>query len=154
MRRGIQVAALLWAGAIVVVATLTGFAQRLHGPLASYFRAEHGMTKAQALEWSQAIQKALHVPAYALLTLLVYLALPPVKRRGLLTLAVVLAVAVVDEVLQGFNPSRTGRATDLLVDLLGAALGLLVARRLARRAARAAGAGPTSAPAGRDAAGP
>ena len=144
VRRSIQLAALFWGAAILVVAALATFAQRLHGPLATWLRAEHGMTKPQALVWSQAMQKSLHVPAYALLTMLLWCALPPERRRPRLVLLSVLAVACLDELVQAFNPNRSGSVIDLGIDLVGALLGLWVARRLCRQEpARARGEAPS-----------
>ena len=132
VRRSIQLAALLWAVAIVVVAGLARFAQQLHGPLATWLRREHGMGKPEALVWSQAMQKTLHVPAYGLLTLLLWCALPPARRSARLVLPLVLAVALLDELVQAFNPARSGSVLDVAIDLVGALLGLLLARRLCR----------------------
>lgn len=65
--------------------------------------------------------KLVHLLLYGVLSCLVYL---PLSRRGqrtpfLRTIVLCMAIGVLDESIQHFNPSRTSSLGDLLADLAG-----------------------------------
>lgn len=80
--------------------------------------------------WHTMIRKLAHMAEYALLGLLWERAsirterTPAVSRLGK-TLAVCMAVALMDETLQTFVPGRAGLVADVWIDLLGALGGVL-----------------------------
>jgi VanZ family protein len=126
MRRiGARIALVVLAGALVYVATTKGFPST-HRLVFGFFHETLGLSAQTADSWTTVVRKGFHVPAYALLTVLTWWALPPSRRRAGLVLGLVMLVAVADESLQWAYPGRTGRVTDVLVDLGGAVLGLLV----------------------------
>ena len=82
------------------------------------------------------IRKLAHFTEYAVLGLLACRAFAELTRRRHLLIfsaLLVLAIAVIDETNQSFNPERTGSPVDVLIDLSGglAAIGIayLVSRR-------------------------
>jgi VanZ family protein len=90
------------------------------------------------------IRKGAHLTEYGVLGLLAFRAArqtwPPLPAAGLAA-AIALAVAGTDEFHQSFEPSRTGRARDVVLDLGGASLGIVLWSRV-RPAAAAVGAAP------------
>ena len=101
--------------------------------------------------WDRSItptaQNAMHAPAYAVLIILLVLAMKfPGRHAGpgmaLLAGAGCCAYGVLLEYLQTIVPGRTGSASDALLNLAGvvAGLGLMAAVRLMRRRGRVAGA--------------
>ena len=88
------------------------------------------------------MRKAAHVSEYAVLAALLYRALVNtiLKRRALLSAAIVLFVcsvyAMTDEFHQSFVPSRTSSARDVVIDSVGALFGLLVIHRFQREPIR------------------
>ena len=89
-----------------------------------------------------AIRKLSHFVVYAILALLVLRALRLIFDRSSVwltaaSLALTLAVAVVDEGRQSLARSRTGAASDVVLDMSGAASALLLASAIRRlRSAR------------------
>jgi VanZ family protein len=86
-----------------------------------------------------AIRKTAHVVEYTLLAVLAYRALHLSAALGagvklLLAIALVGAVASLDEWHQSGEPSRTGQAADVLLDVSGSLVGLGVALALRRHA--------------------
>lgn len=78
------------------------------------------------------IRKLAHVVEYALLAVLAARVFAGSKWRFALSLAFVIAVAVADEVNQGFNPARTSSPWDVLLDTAGGAAALLFYRMATR----------------------
>ncbi|NWF57122.1 MAG: VanZ family protein [Syntrophaceae bacterium] len=77
----------------------------------------------------------LHIPLYGILTILLLLAFaskPETSRPSRYWMAawIAIAVAVVDEYLQSFIPSREGSLGDILLDFLGIVLAMILARRV------------------------
>jgi VanZ family protein len=75
------------------------------------------------------VRKAAHVAEYALLGLFALRALRlsldlSAPRLVLLSLALVLVVAGIDELRQSFLPTRSGSAADVLLDVSGGLLGI------------------------------
>lgn len=85
--------------------------------------------------------KVVHAVIYAVLGLLVRLALAGTRLRGLLAIAAAVALAscygVSDEFHQAFIPNRQADVKDWAADTTGAALGALAAAAFLRRRARA-----------------
>jgi VanZ family protein len=84
-----------------------------------------------------AIRKGAHLSEYAVLALLTYRALGigGVATRGRqlgITLALALAVAVLDETRQAFTPNRGPSPADVALDFCGALLGAALALRSRR----------------------
>jgi VanZ family protein len=76
------------------------------------------------------IRKAAHLAEYAVLAGLAFRAFRVsldirLGHVGVLTLAVVLAIAGLDELRQSWLPARTGSVTDVLIDLTGGAIGVV-----------------------------
>jgi VanZ family protein len=103
-----------------------------------------GLTREQADFVHFLVRKGAHVVEYGVLGLLAFRAArrsgPPLRAAGLAA-AIALAVAGTDEFHQSFEPSRTGRARDVVLDLGGASLGIVLWSRV-RPAAAAVGAAP------------
>jgi VanZ family protein len=93
-----------------------------------------------ALHWSA--RTLAHVTEYAILALLWFRALRReahgVRTAAWTALAVAVAWAVLDELLQSRTPGRTGSAVDVAIDAAGAMTVLVIARRDWRRVADAA----------------
>lgn len=86
-----------------------------------------------------ALQNALHVPAYATLTLAWRWALRAWLRTpnacALATCAIALACGLLDEWNQSFVPGRFASLTDIVLNGVGVALGAWLAARIESRAA-------------------
>ncbi len=83
------------------------------------------------------IRKAAHFVEYAILAVLAaraFVRSPSnrVDRSPIFALLTVAAVAVVDEVTQSFNITRTGSTWDVLIDLVGGITGLFLFAAIAR----------------------
>ena len=80
------------------------------------------------------LQNTLHVPAYALLAMLIGRALRlwtlSVAAAGILAFATATAFGVFDEWHQLSVPGRYGTATDVVLNVVGAALGIWLHRRI------------------------
>lgn len=88
---------------------------------------------------SALLHRLAHVVAYAVLAVLVRIAVEGLPAPAWLALGVTVAYGVSDEVHQSFVPGRTGTLRDVMLDsVAGAAALLLVARgrRFATRAQR------------------
>ena len=85
------------------------------------------------------VRKTAHATEYAILTVLVSLAIPyHGKRNYLLSLCITVAYAASDEIHQYFVPGRACMATDVVIDSCGAFVGLLIVflvERLRQKAA-------------------
>jgi len=71
-----------------------------------------------------AIRKLAHIFQYGILGLLAYRASSTFKRPVVLALCYVALVAMIDEIHQSYDPSRTSTPLDVLLDLVGALLAL------------------------------
>lgn len=131
----ILLALLLVGGGVLYVATTKGF-PTTHAAVSNFFRDTVALSPEGAERATNFVRKAFHVPAYALLAALVWWVLPPMRRKSLLVLGVVLAIAGTDEALQSLQPERNGNPVDVGVDLLGALLGVWFVRRLSAARAR------------------
>lgn len=83
------------------------------------------------------IRKCAHLTEYAVLGFLASRALVrsfKIAKAIPLAVALVVCVAVADEVNQSFNPERTSSAVDVLIDVSGGLLAILVYNLLGRRA--------------------
>lgn len=84
--------------------------------------------------------KRVHVPQYAVLAAIVWLALPPtLDRKARVAACVVIGTlfGIHDEFLQGLHPDRTFGVRDMVVNLCGVGAGALTMAVLARRRAMA-----------------
>jgi VanZ family protein len=128
--RGSEVRA--WAAVVLWTLVVLGFSspafsaeitRRGIGPLIRLL----GLTREQADFVHFLIRKGAHVMEYGVLGLLAFRAArrtrPPLRAAGLAA-AIALAVAGTDELHQSFEPTRTGRARDVVLDLGGASLGI------------------------------
>ena len=82
------------------------------------------------------VRKLAHFVEYAVLGFLACRALSEsaLRRRWLIFSALlVLAIAVIDETNQSFNPERTGSPVDVLIDLSGGFAAILIAYLVTRR---------------------
>ncbi len=83
------------------------------------------------------IRKLAHVTEYAILAILARRAFTNLRRPSVAALALVLAVAIIDEVRQSLDANRTGTPLDVMIDLGGGVLGSaawwIVARRSRKR---------------------
>lgn len=79
-----------------------------------------------------AIRKLAHIFQYGVLCLFAMLAFSVYKRQILLALCYVGVVAVVDEVNQSFDPTRTATPLDVLLDLIGGLIAVLIFRFVSR----------------------
>ncbi len=124
--------ALLWVGIVLLASTdtfsarntgsiLEAVATRLFGPLSRHtFETMHLL-----------VRKAAHLTEYALLGVLWFRAWRGDRgghqwRWTALTLLIVLATAITDEIHQSFVPSRSGNLHDVLLDFMGALAAQLV----------------------------
>lgn len=71
-----------------------------------------------------AIRKLAHIFQYGILGLLAYRAFLTFKRPVVFALCYVTVIAVIDEIHQSYDPSRTSTPVDVLIDLVGALLAL------------------------------
>ena len=124
--------ALLLAGAMLVASGGMAFARQTQ-ELVVPLLWRMGVEKNHAYELHNRIRKALHVPVYAVLGVLVAYGLGARQRRGLLTLLVVLVVGCADEFVQSGTPGRHASPWDVGLDVVGGALGLWLFRRWNRR---------------------
>ena len=91
-----------------------------------------GITEAQLLTAHFAVRKLAHFTEYAVLALLAARAFIPSTRQRLrrawfiASLALVAAVALLDEYHQSFLAARTGTIQDSLIDISGGATALVV----------------------------
>ena len=73
------------------------------------------------------VRKTAHATEYAILAVLVFLAIPyRGKRSYLLSLCITVAYAISDEIHQYFVPGRACMITDVVIDSCGALVGLLI----------------------------
>ncbi|MBI5967772.1 MAG: VanZ family protein [Deltaproteobacteria bacterium] len=77
----------------------------------------------------------LHIPLYAILTVLLVLTLCPGQKtnsppRYILAGLIAIAVAILDELYQSFLPSRDASITDVLLDVTGVSLVFFLFRGL------------------------
>lgn len=83
------------------------------------------------------VRKAAHMTEYAILTVLIYIALAAdgvkYKWRPLVAMAAVFIFACSDEFHQLFVPGRCGAFTDVLIDTAGAAIAVICCMVLDRR---------------------
>lgn len=125
-----------WIWVVVWVAVIMGFASEgfSAGSTSHYLTPflrwlDPDMPWQTIREIHFAVRKCAHVTEYAVLALLAFrafhltLALPP-AHLALLSLAVVVGVAGLDELRQSVLPTRTGSAADVALDLGGGALGV------------------------------
>lgn len=111
-------AVVAWAAVILVAASDSFSASNSGGWLRTLF----GSDVPYVLHI--AIRKLAHVVVYAILgTLTLNAARASLTRAATTVMAIALAVAVTDEWIQSFSPTRTGSFRDVVLDLAGAALG-------------------------------
>lgn len=130
----------LWTGLILWLSTDSFSAQetsRIIGPLLDFFFP--GLEPAARAAVHAAIRKSAHVFEYAVLALLVWRAcLLGTRAHGLraatVTLALVAAVAMLDETGQGRRAARTGSARDVALDVAGGAAAVVAAAAWRRHA--------------------
>lgn len=88
---------------------------------------------------SPSLQNFLHLPAYTVLTILVFASSAPrYPRRSIVTaalLAVCILLGVLLECLQAYIPGRFASATDMLTNAAGVVVGLIAWRCLAAKPA-------------------
>jgi len=135
-RAAIVILGLALIAAVLCVASSRGFPST-HWAVHGFFHDTLGLSEVDADRAAGVTRKTFHVPAYALLALLVWFALPALRRKRLVVLGIVLAVAITDETLQSLQPNRSSSVRDVGVDLFGALLGIAVARWWQGRRARA-----------------
>jgi len=84
--------------------------------------------------WNYFIRKSAHAWEYAVLCMLLYLAVSALGARGkklfLGALLVCIIYAITDEIHQAFVPGRAARVTDVIIDTAGGFLGLIIMRIL------------------------
>lgn len=80
-----------------------------------------------------AFRKAGHILEYLILSVMAWRAISPASTgwptAAVLTMGLVIAVALTDELHQSFVPSRTGALADVGFDLFGGIMGLLLMLR-------------------------
>jgi VanZ family protein len=79
------------------------------------------------------IRKLAHFVEYAVLAALAFRALAPFRHKYAMAFSVAAVVAIVDELNQSLNPSRTSSIWDVALDLAGAASTILVLVSIAIR---------------------
>ena len=86
-----------------------------------------------------AIRKLAHVFQYGVLCLLAVNAFRSVKRSYLIALSYISSIAVIDELQQSLDPTRTATPVDVVLDIVGGllALGFLHLIRRFRRGGEA-----------------
>lgn len=119
---------ILWLGSGGFSATETGF---ILGPF--LFWLFPLATPGEIAAWHGALRKLAHVTVYGILALLWYRALTRgtaigASRAAIVSLAISLLWAGVDETRQTFLSSRTGTARDVVIDGAGASAALVVRR--------------------------
>ena len=119
--------ALIWG-----VSSDIGSADNTAGPFGWVLSAIIPWATAAQIELAHGVARKLgHLVEYAILASLWFRALHSGRRlastpSALAALAITVVWAVTDEVHQGFVPSRTASALDVMFDSTGAALGLLL----------------------------
>jgi len=80
--------------------------------------------------WNNFIRKTAHASEYAMLCILLYLAVSALgvkdKKLFLSALLICLIYAVTDEIHQAFVPGRAARVTDVMIDTSGGFAGLII----------------------------
>lgn len=113
---------------------------RLIGPLLHWLFP--GMPEASGRAIIFVVRKIAHLTEYALLGVLLWRALRPVRlgerpewswRVARLVLMIAAVYAASDEIHQSFVPTRQGSPIDVLIDTTGAAVGLLLVRAICYR---------------------
>ena len=122
----------LLAVVVLMVGASSGFPST-HWLIYDVYHDTLGLSAEAADQATAITRKSFHIPAYALLAALAWLALPRVRRRALWAFVIAVGIGVGDEILQSFQPGRTARWQDVLIDAVGALLGIWIVRRLAGR---------------------
>jgi len=109
----------IWAGMIFYLSHLSG-------------------DETPSLSWFPHMDKLLHFALYAILAILLYLALRrernvPTRKAALYALAVSLIYGVSDEIHQSFVPGRCAAVADLAADSLGTMLAICISVIIDRR---------------------
>jgi VanZ family protein len=124
----------LWIGVIFYMSSGAGafeHTSRFIGPLLAFLFPD---ASAETLAiYHVYIRKFAHFGAYGILALLAWRAFRNARSWPIRTLGVVLVVAVIDEINQSYNSSRTGTATDVLLDLLGGAFAVCLVWLVSQR---------------------
>lgn len=116
----------LWLGVIFYLSSPEGAfsnTSRIIGPLLDFFFP--GMPEATRLVIHGYVRKAAHFTEYAVLAFLAVRTCTMsasrslVRSRFLLSLALVVAVAVLDEINQSFSEARTSSMFDVVLDVAG-----------------------------------
>jgi len=127
----------LLGGVVLLVGASEGFPST-HWVVHGFYRDTLGLSEDAANQASAITRKAFHVPAYALLGFLVFLALPSRWQRVGVAMGIVIVVAIADELLQSYQPNRGASVWDVALDAVGGLLGVWLALALlASRRARA-----------------
>ena len=79
------------------------------------------------------IRKSAHIVEYAVLGFFAMRTFTATRMRALLALLLTLSVAVLDEFLQSFDPSRTSSPYDVLIDLSGGVAAIAIFHFFFRR---------------------
>jgi VanZ family protein len=138
-------AVLLVVGLVVAigfVATTRGFPST-HRAVTGFFHEGLGLSERATTQATNIVRKAFHVPAYALVAILAWWALPRRVRHPWVVLGLVALIGLMDEWIQSRNPARSGSLWDVLIDLVGASLGLWLVMRRRREGARRAEGSPS-----------
>lgn len=110
----------LWIGVIFYMSSGAGsfeHTSRFIGPMLTFLFPE---ASPETLAIYHAfIRKCAHFASYAILALLAFRAFAQKVHWALTSLGIVLIVAVLDEVNQSYNSSRSGSAADVLLDFTG-----------------------------------
>jgi VanZ family protein len=129
----------LWAFVIIGFAS-DGFSasstSRFLTPLLNWLLPDLGPARLHELHFL--VRKLAHAFEYAVLAALGFRAFrltlgAPLLQVALLTLAIVLAVAGLDELRQSWIPTRTGSFADVALDCAGGALGIFALLLVHRR---------------------
>ena len=123
------------------IATTKGF-PTTHRAVTGFFHEGLGLSWEATTTATNVVRKAFHVPAYALVAILLSWALPRRVRHPAVVLGLVLAIALLDEWIQMRSPSRAGSLWDVLIDMAGALLGLWLVTLCRRSAAAESGGVP------------
>ncbi len=119
---------LLWIGVIFFLSSGYGSMSETSGFIRPFLQFFFPSAPEATLQiYHGYIRKAAHFVEYAILAFLALRALSRSsfenlrKLRYILPLFLVSAIAVIDELNQAFDPSRTGSAWDILLDIAGGA---------------------------------
>lgn len=110
----------LWIGGIFYMSSGAGsfeHTSRFIGPLLNFLFPDAPPETIAA--YHAFIRKCAHFVAYAILAFLAFRAFAGRARWPFIALAIVLIVAVLDELNQSYNSSRTGTIADVVLDLAG-----------------------------------